>query len=92
MILSRSLARSRIARNARPGFMAAWLPVLFDALVLVGLGLAIWPWVQSVVAGLAMPLTIAVLFAVYFVPVQIVLIISSLWATWSRWQDDETTA
>lgn len=92
MFLSRSLARARIARKERPGFLAAWWPVLFDTFVLVVLGVALWPLVQELITGLSLPLAILVLFAVYFLPVQAVLIVSSLWATRSRWEDKETTA
>ena len=92
MILSRTLARARIARKERPGILAAWLPVLFDACTLFAAGLAVWPMIAALTADLSVPLTIAILFAVYFVPVQAVLITASLWATRSRWDDTETTA
>ncbi len=90
MIISRTLARRRIAAATRPGWFAAWLPVLADAAVLaLVLGL-LWSPFRDLTVTLNFPrwATIAALLALGFIPIQGVLIISSLWAAKSRWQGD----
>ncbi|MDR9428289.1 MAG: hypothetical protein RI538_07665 [Salibaculum sp.] len=92
MLISRILAKRRIAAGVRPGWLAAWGPVALDAACLVAVfALAFGPF-RGLVAALEMPrgAVIAALVALGFIPVQGVLIISSLWAARSRWQDKET--
>ena len=90
MILSRTLAKGRISRGERPGWLAAWAPVAFDA---ISLALVLWslfrPF-QNLTETANFPVwgTMAVLFAVAFIPIQAVLIFSSLWAAKSRFTDD----
>ncbi|MEJ6399221.1 hypothetical protein [Yoonia sp. 208BN28-4] len=89
MIISRQLAKGRIAKGERPGFLAAWGPVLLDWVAIIAvLALLFDPVMWAIYA--AQPgdgITFAILFGVFFVPMQIVLIISSMWAVRSRWQD-----
>lgn len=93
MILSRHVARRRIAAGVRPGWVAAWGLVVIDALVLFGtLGTVLWVVRASAVAW---PTWIAItgLVLIVFIPVQVVLIMSAFWATRSRWdaQNTDTT-
>ncbi len=87
MILSRTLARGRIARGERPGFLAAWGPVIFDALAFAGAAVLVWPLLRALLDGAPLAVTVLVLTGVYFLPGQAILIVSALWATKSRWQD-----
>ena len=89
MILSWRLARARIERGERPGWLAAWGPVAFDmAAVLFVVVLVVRAYMamapQMPVAGNA-----AVLFVLVFLPSQAALIASALWATKSRWVEEE---
>ncbi|WP_333712020.1 hypothetical protein [Yoonia sp.] len=92
MILSRILARRRIKAGVRPSFKAAWLPVVFDVLV-IGLILA-WLFLPAVSATIIMNLSlfwrILFLMVVIYAPLQIVIIVSTIWAVRSRWEEDET--
>lgn len=88
MIISRTLAKRRIAHNVRPGFFAAWLPVLADALCLTAVLILLWAPVMWIVGDAALPVIVGVFFIVYFIPAQVVIITSSMWATRSRWNDD----
>jgi hypothetical protein len=91
LILSRTLAKARIARNERPSWLAAWGPVGFDAACLVFVfALAYGPF-QAMTVAFNFPVwaTIAALLAIGLVPIQAVLIFSSLWASKSRWVDEE---
>lgn len=92
MILSRTLAKSRIARGERPTWAAAWTPVLADAVILTACLWALFEPFQNVTESLDFPLwaTIVALFATAFIPIQAVLIFSSLWAAKSRFIDEET--
>ena len=89
MILSRILARKRIAAGVRPSFKAAWLPVAVDV-VLISLVLAAL-FQPAVLATLIMELTlfwrILVLMLVIYAPLQIVIIVSTIWAVRSRWEE-----
>lgn len=89
MILSRTLAKARIARGERPGWLAAWGPVGFDAACLVLVFVLAYGPFQSLTQAFNFPTwaTIAALLAVGLVPMQAVLIFSSLWAAKSRWED-----
>lgn len=89
MILSRILARRRIAAGNRPGFVAAWLPVLADALLVAIYALGVYALLKGWVWSTQPPGWAVYLgaFILIFVPTQAVLILSALWATKSRWQD-----
>lgn len=92
MIISRSIAKARIARGQRPGFLAAWVPVLLDAAAFVLVAALVWPFLRDAMAGLSVAASAAVLMLVYFLPSQAVVIVSALWATKSRWQDGDGDA
>lgn len=90
MIISRTLAKSRIRRGIRPGWLTAWGPVLLDFAIFAGLWVLVW-WLVSSFIPVEQPLSVAmylVIFALVFVPMQVVLIMSSLWATRSRFAED----
>lgn len=91
MILSRTLAKRRIAAGERPGWFAAWGLVAADAVILFVALWVVFNWLMQVIYA-AQPgpvLTGAILFIGIFVPMQVVLIISAIWAAKSRWQDVE---
>lgn len=90
MIISRILAKRRIAAGERPSRRAAWLPVLADCLLIGLLAIMLWqPALTFVyVMQFSLPVTILFLFAVIYVPVQVVIIIATIWAVRSRWDDD----
>lgn len=91
MILSRTLAKTRIARSERPSWGAAWGPVVFDAACLVFVFVMLYRPFQGLVETLNFPVwaTAAALLALGFIPIQAVLIFSSLWASKSRWLDKD---
>lgn len=90
MLLSRTLAKARIARAERPGWIAAWAPVAFDAALLFGVFAVLyrpfWQFIETQSPPLW--LMIAILFLGGFVPTQIILITSSLWAAKSRFKEE----
>ncbi len=91
MIISRILARKRIAAGVRPSFKAAWLPVAADVL-LISLFLAtlFLPAVSlSIVMGLSLFWRILLLMLIIYAPLQIVIIVSTIWAVRSRWEEKE---
>ena len=92
MILSRILARKRINAGVRPSFKAAWLPVAFDILV-ISLILA-WMFLPAVSLTIIMELTlfwrILLLMVLIYAPLQIVIIVSTIWAVRSRWEEKES--
>ena len=92
MILSRIIARKRIAQGVRPSFKAAWLPVAFDV-VMIGLLLAMM-FLPAVSLTIIMELTlfwrILVLMVLIYAPLQIVIIVSTIWAVRSRWEEKDT--
>ena len=92
MLLSRTLAKTRIARGERPSWAAAWAPVAFDAACLVFAFVILYLPFQSLTEMLNFPVwaTAAALLALGFIPIQAVLIFSSLWAARSRYRDDDT--
>jgi len=92
MILSRTLAKRRIAAGVRPSWGAAWGPVAFDAACLVLAFVLLFRPFQSLTGTFNFPVwaTIVALLAVGFIPTQAVLIFSSLWAAKSRFNEDET--
>ncbi|SMX40121.1 hypothetical protein [Octadecabacter ascidiaceicola] len=91
MLLSRTLAKSRISRGERPSWAAAWAPVAFDAACLVLAFVILYRPFQSLTETLNFPVwaTVTALLALGFIPIQAVLIFSSLWASKSRWIDKE---
>lgn len=90
MMLSRALARVRMARGERPGVVAAWAPVAFDALCLVFVFVMLYRPFQMITESLNFPIwaTVTALLALGFIPTQAVLIFSSMWAAKSRYKDD----
>ena len=92
MIVSRLLARKRIAAGIRPSFKAAWLPVAVDVVIIAILLAMLWqPALTFVyVMELSLPLTIIVLMVVIYAPLQIVIIVSTIWAVRSRWEEKES--
>ncbi len=91
MLLSRTLAKRRIAAGVRPTWGAAWGLVAFDAACLVGAFVLLYRPFQALTETLNFPVwaTVTALLAVGFIPVQAVLIFSSLWAAKSRFSDDD---
>lgn len=91
MILSRILARKRIAAGVRPSFLAAWVPVAADiALVVIALGMIWQPLLTLIyVLELSLPLTIVALMVAVYGPFQVVTIIATIWAIRSRWEEEE---
>ncbi len=92
MILSRILARKRIAAGVRPSFKAAWAPVAVDIFVIALLLAALWgPATTFIyVMGFSLPMTIMVLMLLIYAPLQIVIIVSTIAAVRSRWEEKET--
>ena len=91
MIVSRSVAKRRIAAGERPSWLAAWWPVLADGLIVMAVlavvSVPVMMWMAEA-GNLSLGVLIAVFFVVYFLPFQAVLILSTIWAVKSRWQDD----
>ncbi len=91
MLISRTVARKRIAAGHRPTRRAAWLLVLADA-VIIGLVLAVL-WMPAVtvtyVTHMSLIWTILFLMVVIYLPAQVVLIISTIWAVKSRWEEED---
>jgi len=95
LILSRTFARRRIAAGVRPVWVSAWGLVALDAACLALVFALIWSPFRTLAEGLNFPIwaIITALLALGFIPMQGVLIISSLWAAKSRWDetDDRST-
>jgi hypothetical protein len=93
MILSRTLAKSRIERSYRPTWFEAWCPVVFD--------FAIYCLYATLVLAELLPrlrseqssdaVTVLLFLALLFIPLQVTMILSSLWASKSRWLEKDTT-
>ncbi len=92
MIVSRTLAKGRIARGERPSWLAAWAPVLLDFVLFCGyVALVFSPLMKLIYAGQPGDgATFVIMLVVIFIPMQVVLIVSSLWASKSRFKDVET--
>ena len=92
MIISRLLARKRIAAGIRPSFKAAWLPVAADIVIIAILLAMLWqPALMFIyVMEFSLPLTILVLMVLIYAPLQIVIIVSTTWAVRSRWEEKDT--
>lgn len=88
MILSRTIARRRIALRKRPTFWGAWNLVFADALILAGIiTLLVTRFRARMEVSEFEPATwmmIISLVLFIFIPSQVVLILSSLWAAKSR--------
>ena len=91
MILSRTLAKRRIAAGVRPGWAAAWAPVAFDAACLLAVFAMLFGLFQALSQAVDLPMwaTIAALFFLGFIPTQVVLILSSFWASRSRFREED---
>lgn len=91
MIISRLLARKRIAAGIRPSFKAAWLPVAADVIIIAVLLAMLWqPALTFIyVMEFSLPFTILVLMVLIYAPLQIVIIVSTIWAVRSRWEEKE---
>ena len=89
MILSRTIAKHRIAGGEHPKWIAAWLPVLADGAILFTVLYAMFPFVSGALSNFAVGWIFAAFFLLYFVPIQVVLILSALWAARSRNTHDE---
>ncbi|PVA06251.1 hypothetical protein [Thalassorhabdomicrobium marinisediminis] len=91
MILSRALARRRMAAGVRPSWLAAWGPVAIDAASLLALVALLFAPARALIAAYDPPLwaMVLALFFLVYLPSQFVLILSSLWAAKSRYLDPE---
>ena len=91
VILSRTLAKRRIAAGKRPGWFAAWAPVAVDTTSLIMLYALLWTPFRTLTLQFNFPVwaSVAALFALFFIPLQGILIVSSIWATKSRWSEDD---
>ena len=89
MILSRTLAKRRIAAGERPSLRAAWTPVAVDVIVIGLLLAALWQPALTFIYLMQFSLFWIVLFlmVLIYAPLQIVIIISTIWAVRSRWDD-----
>ena len=90
MILSRALGRGRVARGERPGWLAAWGPVAVDAALTLSLAGLVAVTLAGALQTAPLWLLVAALFALVFLPVQAVLIVSAMWAARSRWADPKS--
>lgn len=91
MILSRTIAKRRIARGDRPSWGAAWGLVIADFVLFAIYTFVVYSlamgWILVVQPA---PVWIYIAaFALVFVPMQAVLIFSSLWASRSRFLDTD---
>jgi hypothetical protein len=87
MLLSRTIARRRIAAGDTPGWFAAWGLVAADAMIFCTIAGLSAPYIVGGLAESRGAWVYVALFAIYFIPMQGVLIISALWAAKSRWVD-----
>lgn len=85
MIVSRTVARHRIATGTRPGWFGAWSLVAVDALLLFAVMVLAFGAAQGLLHSWPVWAAILALFLVFFIPLQIVLITAALWAAKSRW-------
>ncbi len=91
MIISRTLARKRIAAGYRPSFKAAWGPVAADIILVTFVVALLWQPALTFVYVMQLPLVTTILFLmlVIYAPVQIVIIVSTIWAVRSRWEEKD---
>ena len=92
MFLSRILSHKRIASGVRPSFKAAWAPVAFDIVIIALVLAALWgPALTFIyVMEFSLFLTVVVLMVLIYAPLQIVIIVSTIAAVRSRWEEKET--
>ena len=92
MILSRTLARRRLAAGRQPTFLMAWGPVAADIAMIALLLAMLWQPILTAVYVADLPLagTIAVLFFTIYLPFHIVVVISTIWAVKSRWIEEDS--
>jgi hypothetical protein len=90
MIISRIIARKRIAAGVRPSLFQAWAPVAVDIALIVTLLSAVWqPLLTFIyVMEFSLPLTILALMVAIYTPFQVVTIIATIWAVKSRWEEE----
>lgn len=90
MLFSRTLAKRRIAIGERPSRRAAWTPVAADTLCAVLVVALLWQPLLTLVyvAQLSLPGTILLLLVVIYAPVQIVIVVATIWAIKSRYAED----
>jgi hypothetical protein len=92
VFISRIIARKRIKAGVRPSFKAAWLPVAAD-IIIIALILAML-FLPAVTLTIVMQLTlfwrILALMVLIYAPLQIVIIVSTIWAVRSRWEEKES--
>lgn len=89
MLVSRTLARKNIAAGVRPTWLGAWGPVIADAVLFFGIAGFSAPFIVGGLADEKGAWVYVALFAIYFIPMQLVLITSAMWAARSRWSEDE---
>jgi hypothetical protein len=89
VVASWLIGRRRVAAGERPGWLGAWTLVAVDFAVLMAVFAVVFPPVAGVLADreVGVVTTILILFVLFFVPLQVVLITASMWASRSRWQD-----
>ena len=94
MLISRTLARRRIAAGVRPSFRAAWLPVAADIAIIVALLALLWNPALTFIYVMQLSLVWLIIFllVVIYLPFQVVATLSTLWAVMSRAQDDDNRA
>ena len=89
MIASLIAGRGRVRRGERPSWLGAWGLVGLDFAALLAVFALIFEplmtWLNASQPGQVA--TLAVMVAVFFVPLQAVLITSALWAARSRWEE-----
>ena len=92
MFISRIIARKRIKAGIRPSFKAAWLPVAADIIIIaVILAMLFLPAVTlTIVMELTLFWRILALMVLIYAPLQIVIIVSTIWAVRSRWEEKES--
>ena len=94
MLISRTIARKRIAAGICPSFKAAWLPVMADvAIISLLLALLFLPAVTlTIIMQLTLFWRILLLMVLIYAPFQIVIIVSTIWAVRSRWDEPDKSA
>ncbi len=92
MFISRIIARKRIKAGVRPSFKAAWLPVAADIIIIaIILAMLFLPAVTlTIVMQLTLFWRILALMVLIYAPLQIVIIVSTIWAVRSRWEEKES--
>lgn len=68
---------------------AAWLPVFLDIVIIAFLLAAMWQPSLTFVYVMEMSLfwTILFLMVVIYAPLQVIIIVSTIWAVRSRWEE-----